>query len=100
MTTKYNNTSPWFLTPINSLYLDTLVYRKIPIDQYDVSYIIEHQYKHRPDLLAYDMYGSAKLWWVFVYRNRNVLKDPIYDFLPGTTIQCPNKAKLLSSLGK
>lgn len=100
MATQYNTTSPWFSTPINSLYLETLVYRTIPIDQYDVSYIIENQYKHRPDLLAYDMYGSAKLWWVFVYRNRDILKDPVYDFLPGVTIKCPNKSKLISSLGK
>jgi hypothetical protein len=39
--------------------------------------------------LAFDLYQDAKLWWVFAQRNRSVLKDPIYDFSPGTTIYCP-----------
>jgi hypothetical protein len=98
MATTYKKNSPWYKTIQNNLYLETMVYREIPKTSDDAQYIIETQYKHRPDLLAYDMYGDPKLWWVFVNRNREILKDPIYDFLPGVTIYCPRKQDLLNSL--
>ena len=61
--------------------------------------MIENQYRHRPDLLAYDLYGNAKLWWVFIQRNMTVLKDPIYDFRPGTAIYLPKQRNLSKFLG-
>lgn len=94
----YKKNSPWYKTSQNNLYLETMTYREIPQTSDDAPYTIESQYKHRPDLLAYDMYGDPKLWWVFVTRNRSILKDPIYDFLPGVTIYCPRKQDLLNSL--
>ena len=73
--------------------------RPIPAESDDFKYTIEGQYKNRPDLLAYDLYGNPKLWWVFVQRNMSVLKDPIYDFTPGTTIYIPKKSNLEKFLG-
>jgi hypothetical protein len=96
----YLKSSPWAKTPANDLYLDILVYRPLIKNSADRSYIIENQYKHRPDLLAYDLYGDTKLWWVFVHRNRDVLKDPIFDFLPGVEIILPNKKDLEVALRK
>jgi hypothetical protein len=95
----YNRASPWASTPQNNLYLELLEIRPVPAETDDFRYVIESQYKHRPDLLAYDLYGNAKLWWVFVQRNMNVLKDPIYDFEPGTTIYLPKKSNLEKFLG-
>ena len=95
----YNNSSPWYTTPQNNLYMELMDIRPVPAEQDDFKYTIENQYKHRPDLLAYDLYGNAKLWWVFVQRNMGVLKDPIYDFLPGTTIYVPKKSNLEKFLG-
>jgi hypothetical protein len=54
---------------------------------------------HRPDLLAYDIYGDSQLWWVFAVRNKDVLKDPIYDFVPGQTIYLPQLADIKTALG-
>lgn len=96
----YNRNSPWFKTTINDLYLETLTYRPIVQNRSDTVYVIENQYKHRPDLLAHDLYGDNKLWWVFVHRNRNVLKDPVFDFVPGVTIYLPNKTDLQASIRK
>jgi hypothetical protein len=96
--TEYAKTSPWYTTSMNNLYLETLNYRAVPNNLSDAKYVIENQYKHRPDLLANDLYGTSKLWWVFVARNRNVLQDPIYDFVPGVTIYCPKKQELLASI--
>jgi len=42
-------------------------------------------------LLAYDLYGNSKLWWVFAQFNQDKLKDPVVDFLPGLEIQVPTK---------
>ena len=94
----YKKTSPWYITKQNTLYLELLTLRTIPISDDDFNYVIENQYRHRPDLLAFDLYQDAKLWWVFAQRNRSILKDPIYDFSPGTTIFCPAKANINAAL--
>lgn len=96
--TEYARNSPWFKTKINDSYLEMLTYRPITQNSADTVYVIENQYKHRPDLLAYDLYGDTKLWWIFVHRNRNILKDPIFDFIPGVTIYLPNKTDLQASI--
>ena len=94
----YKKTSPWYITKQNTLYLELLTLRTIPISDDDFKYVIENQYRHRPDLLAFDLYQDAKLWWVFAQRNRSILKDPIYDFSPGTTIFCPARANIDAAL--
>jgi hypothetical protein len=96
----YDSNSPWFNTQVvNGQYLDVLSIRPIPAESDDILYIIEPQYTYRPDLLAYDLYGSIKLWWVFAQRNMDVIKDPIYDMLPGTQIYLPKGESLSSKLG-
>jgi hypothetical protein len=99
MTATYTRTSPWYTTKIVNNYLDTLTIRQIPAADSDVKYSIGSQYDHRPDLLAYDLYGDAALWWVFAQRNMDVLKDPVYDFETGTVISIPKKTDLLRYLG-
>ncbi len=96
---KYAKTSPWSDTRQNNFYLNLLEIRPVPAEPDDFRYVIENQYRHRPDLLAYDVYGNAKLWWVFVQRNMDVIKDCIYDFEPGTVIFIPKKSNLQNYLG-
>jgi len=95
----YKRTSPFFATKQNNLYLELLTIRPVPAEADDFRYIIEGQYRHRPDLLAYDLYGNSELWWVFVQRNMDVLRDPIYDFEPGVAIYCPKKSNLEKFIG-
>ena len=95
----YSKTSPWATTTETKLYLNLLEIRPVPAEPDDFKYTIENHYKHRPDLLAFDLYGNPKLWWVFVQRNMSVIKDPIYDFEPGTTIYIPKKSNLEKFLG-
>ena len=95
----YSKNSPYATTRQNNFYLDLLEIRPVPAESDDFRYVIENQYRHRPDLLAYDTYGSAKLWWVFIQRNMSVLKDPIYDFEPGIVIYLPKKTNLQKFLG-
>ncbi len=96
---QYTQSSPWATTSQNNLYLELLDIRPVPAEQDDFRYVIESQYRHRPDLLAYDLYGNPKLWWVFVQRNMDVIKDPIYDFETGTTIYIPKKSNLEKFIG-
>ena len=96
---QYTQSSPWSITPQNNFYLELLEIRPVPAEDDDFQYVIESQYKHRPDLLAYDLYGNPKLWWVFVQRNMSVLRDPIYDFDTGTVIYIPKRSNLEKFLG-
>ncbi len=96
---NYTKQSPYYNTPQNNLYLELLKIRPVPTESSDFQYVIQSQYRHRPDLLAYDVYGNSKLWWVIVQRNLSVIKDPIYDFEPGTVIYLPKKTNLEKYLG-
>ena len=96
---KYSNTSPYFSTLQTETYLDLYTPRPITIEADDQSYTIERTYAYRPDLLAYDLYGTPRLWWVFAQRNMDVLIDPIYDLIPGTQIYIPQGPQLRSLLG-
>tara|TARA_S200002703_G_C3766102_1_gene235833 strand:+ start:829 stop:1128 length:300 start_codon:yes stop_codon:yes gene_type:complete len=96
---EYSNTSPYFATEQNNIGLGFFVPRTITADADDVSYTIDRIYAYRPDLLAFDLYGSPRLWWVFAQRNPNQIEDPIYDFAPGVTIQLPKLSNLKQDLG-
>mgnify|MGYP001118834573 CR=1 FL=1 len=97
---SYLKTSPYSNTTISSNgELETLKIRPIPADDDDFLYEIEPQYTHRPDLLAFDVYGTSKLWWVFAQRNLDVLKDPVFDLRPGVKIFLPKSSELKKALG-
>jgi hypothetical protein len=99
MSAVYTNFSPWATTEIKENYLGVLSIRAVSAEPDDFLYTIESQYTHRPDLLAYDLYGEASLWWVFIQRNLNVLQDPIFDFVSGTKIYIPKSSSLKIVLG-
>ena len=79
----YARNSPYFATPVYGTFLDVYNKRTIPFEPDDTVYTIERAYEYRPDLLAFDLYGDAGLWWVFAVRNPNTITDPIGDFIPG-----------------
>lgn len=97
----YPATSPYYLTNIsNDKYLDVLTYRPIPKLSSDVFYTLPKVYEFRPDILAYDLYGDARLWWVFAERNPNKLGyDPYFDFVAGIEIFIPKMSTLKQVLG-
>lgn len=95
----YLTSSPYFNTELFGDFLDTLSYRAIPKEVDDIVYTIKPQHALRPDLLAYDLYGDANLWWVFAVRNPNAIEDPIFDFQPGVTIFLPKSTTLKKALG-
>lgn len=97
---QYASTSPYNRTTmVQNQYLDILAIRPVPAEADDVLYTVQTQYTYRPDLLAYDLYGSEKLWWVFAQRNMDVIKDPVYDLVAGVKIYLPKGDNLAQQLG-
>lgn len=95
----YDGTSPYYRTKNQGIYLDSLKIRPVPAESDDFLYEIQPQYTYRPDLLSFDVYGTPKLWWVFMQRNMDTVKDPIWDFVAGTKIYLPKKTSLFKTLG-
>lgn len=95
----YTSASPYYNTELNAGYLDVLNVRSIPSLKDDLEFEITTKYENRPDLLAYDLYNDEKLWWVFASRNKDVIKDPIFDMKPGTLIFLPKLSNIKSALG-
>lgn len=97
----YPATSPYTNTSIvNNKYLDVMNFVPVPMKPSDVLYELTKVYEYRPDLLAYDLYGDAALWWVFASRNPNVLgPDPYFNFTSGTKIYIPTIDTLRALLG-
>jgi hypothetical protein len=96
---NYDSTSPYFNTGYNQFYLDVMVNRPIPKLADDLEFVINQTYQYRPDMLAFDLYDSATLWWVFYQRNPNTLQTPPLDFAAGTLIYLPKITTLRSVLG-
>ena len=95
----YSPSSPYFTTGEDGNFLSIMNHRAIPKEPDDIVYVIKPQHALRPDLLAYDLYKNAGLWWVFAARNPNTIEDPIFDFQEGVTIYLPKMITLQKSLG-
>lgn len=95
----YTTSSPYYATGYTQFYLDVMVNRAIPRESDDLEFEITQTYQYRPDLLAYDLYGDAGLWWVFYQRNPNTLTEPVIDFATGKKIFLPKMSTLQQSLG-
>ena len=96
---EYSSSSPYFTTSQTNNVLQLLSYRDFSFQTDDILYKIDSIYDLRPDLLAYDQYANANLWWVFVHRNPDVLFDPIWDFRTGVIIRLPKLSTLKTELG-
>jgi hypothetical protein len=97
-TTNYLPSSPYYSTPqINIDNLPYLAFWKeifIRPSTSDTLMTLDAQYQYRADLLSYNLYGTPQLWWIFMLRNPNVIRDPIWDFITGIMIYVPAKTSL------
>ena len=96
---QYDATSHYYQTGYSQFFLETMVNRPIPKENDDLTFTINVTYQYRPDLLAFDLYGNAGLWWVFYQRNPNTLQAPPLDFAVGTLIYLPKITTLKTALG-
>ena len=96
---EYASTSPYYETGYSQFFLDVMINRPIPKEDDDLTFTINQTYQYRPDLLAYDLYQTSTLWWVFYQRNPNTLQAPPLDFTVGKTIFLPKISTLKTALG-
>lgn len=62
----------------------------------DVTFPLIRTYARRPDLVAFDMYGSSSLqWFVMQYNN---ISDLTTEFVEGTIITLPTRSRLLGEM--
>ena len=95
----YTSTSPYFQTGYSQFFLDVMVNRPIPKQPDDRLFKINQTYQYRPDLLAFDLYDTPNLWWVFYHRNPKTLTKPPLDFVAETVIYLPKITTLRTVLG-
>lgn len=96
---EYSKNSPYYTTPQASWYRSNMNFRDIPSNGTDYIMILESKYQYRPDKLAYDLYGTVDLWWVFSIRNPNIIKNPIWDMKTGIEIFITTPSTLFNILG-
>lgn len=96
---SYSKSSPYSKTGITNGYLDVLSFIDIPAYADDVQFLVTNTYAHRPDLLAYEIYGDVGLWWVFAVRNKEIIKDSIYDMVAGQVIYIPKLSTIKRAMG-
>ena len=95
---RYMPDSPYYLTSTVNNKLSVMRKRSFPFEDDDLEYTIESIYNNRPDVLAYDLYKNANLWWVFAVRNPDTLIDPVFGFITGITIIVPKITTLEQAL--
>lgn len=95
----YSASSPYAITQQTSWYLGPIRLRLIPSDTSDRYIAITSSYEYRPDTLSYDLYGTPAYWWIFMIRNMDQIRDPIWDLKSGMAIYVPTLERLQKLLG-
>lgn len=86
------------LTPNDGITLGAYVPLGITPDISDYEIIVDKKYENKPGWLAYDLYGTERLAWVFMVYNPNKISDPIYDLKSGMKIIVPTRDRIMSYL--
>ena len=96
MAIQYDGKSNYARTALNRKYLELYepLLKSENLSAETITFIVESKHNKRPDLLAFEMYGSSRLWWVFAHYNRDTLNDPIMDFTSGTKIKAPRTFRI------
>ena len=78
-------------TGVYDIFLDVTTLPTVPKSISDEKYIIEPKYHNRLELLAFDVYGSTRLWWIIALRNIDSIEDPTRDATAGLEIYLPSR---------
>jgi hypothetical protein len=94
MVKKVSKTSQYRNTIIIDFYLNQWEPIEIPTSLNDINYTIEPRFENRPDLIAYEFFGTPNLWWVIVLRNIETIVDPLTDLTTGKEIIIPAQSTI------
>jgi len=70
--------------------------KDLPRSNTDVPFIITTKFNKRPDLLAYEIYGTSRLMWLVLQYNSIV--DINEEFIEGKQLILPLKSRVFSEL--
>lgn len=90
MKVNYPSSSPYSATGQTSWHIGRYKHVRVPPSSDDVPFEITPEYEHRPYKLAQHLYGTEAYWWIFMSRNLNTIRDPIWDFVAGKVIMVPS----------
>jgi hypothetical protein len=91
---NYPANSPYATTPQIYWRMGRYEHRPILPQHNDTFITVEPKYHNRPDRLSHDLYGTPNLWWVFMLRNMDLIRDPIWDLKAGMRIAVPSTDSL------
>lgn len=60
------------------------------------NYVVPEKYKHRPDLISYEVYGTPKLWWIIT--DVNDIRHPLKDLETQKALKIPDSDQLFALL--
>ena len=66
--------------------------RELPLADDDITFEITPQYEHRPDKVAYDVYGNRDLVWLVL--QYNTILDVVTEFVVGEKIRLPSQTRV------
>lgn len=96
--TTFDSKSFYKKTDNDGFFLENYEPINLPYHSSDYYMVIPTEYDLKPGMLAYKLYGSAQLLWVFSVYNRDVITDPLFDFRAGIIIRVPTKDRLSTLL--
>ncbi len=64
----------------------------------DTFITVTQEFQNRPDLIAFNAYGTSELWWV-IYEYNNI-RDPFFDLKIGTTLLIPQLERVLQAISE
>src|SRR4051812_2754896 len=85
----YPKSSPYAVTPQLTWRLSQYKHRRIPPASTDTLRVLPPKFNNSPDRLSYDLYCTQQYWWVFMLRNMNVIREPVFDMRAGISIYVP-----------
>lgn len=83
-------------TEVNSFALEWWERTKFSYDETDIIYQIDKTKEGRLDLIAHEILGNSRLWWLVAQYNS--ILDPFLEITEGKIIRIPNKERATSML--
>lgn len=96
---EYSRYSPYFKVQ-QTWYLGTYIPKTMKPADDDRIYVIPNKYHQQPWRLAKEEYGNERLYYIFAILNKDILKDPVYDFKAGVEIRIPSVNRVQKYMGK
>lgn len=62
----------------------------------DIFFQVTKELEKRPDLISFDIYGTADLWWVIYEFNE--INDPFFDLTQGQILRMPASERVIIAL--